>query len=190
MSLEEAQRILDNAECICTEVAVARAVERIAGEITQALRHTNPLVLIVMTGGAVFGGQLLPRLQFPLTLDYIHPTRYSNKSGNKSDDTMRGGELEWRAMPAHAVRGRTVLVIDDILDEGVTLQAVRARLRVDGAAAVHVAVFADKDIGRDKPIAADFVGIRVPNRYVFGFGMDVEGAWRNLPAIYAIKENS
>ena len=79
-------------------------------------------------------------------------------------------------------------VLDDILDEGHTLSAIRDRLLQQGATAFYSAVFADKAIGRKKPIEADFVGVTVPNRYVFGFGMDVEGAWRNLPAIYAVKE--
>jgi hypoxanthine phosphoribosyltransferase len=81
-----------------------------------------------------------------------------------------------------------VLVVDDILDEGITLAAIRKRLLEMGAREVYSAVFADKEIGRPKPVAADFVGVKVPNRYVFGFGMDAYGLWRNLPAIYALKD--
>lgn len=81
-----------------------------------------------------------------------------------------------------------VLVLDDILDEGITLAAIRERVMDQGATAFYSAVFADKDIARSKPISADFVGIVLPNRYVFGFGMDIHGVWRNLPAIYALKE--
>jgi hypoxanthine phosphoribosyltransferase len=84
------------------------------------------------------------------------------------------------------VAGREVLVLDDILDEGYTLSAVRGRLLAEGAANCYLAVFADKQTGRDKPVRADYVGIEVPDRYVFGMGMDVDGAWRNLPAIYAL----
>ncbi|HSW83278.1 MAG TPA: phosphoribosyltransferase family protein, partial [Usitatibacter sp.] len=80
------------------------------------------------------------------------------------------------------------LVVDDILDEGITLAAIRKRLLEMGAREVFAAVFADKDIGHDKPVYADFVGVTVPNRYVFGFGMDAYGLWRNLPSIYALKE--
>jgi hypoxanthine phosphoribosyltransferase len=95
--------------------------------------------------------------------------------------------VRWKAGPRTDIRGRTLLVVDDILDEGDTLAAVRERLLADGAAAFFSAVFADKDIGRAKPIRADFVGVRVPDRYVFGFGMDINEYWRNLPAIYALK---
>ena len=131
-------------------------------------------------GGAVyFTGQLLPRLRFPLEFDFLHVTRYG--------DATRGGEIQWLVKPRTAIIGRTVLVLDDILDEGVTLSAIRDGLLTGGAKAVLCAVFADKEIGRPKPISADFVGVTLPNRYVFGYGMDVRGAWRNLPEIYALK---
>jgi hypoxanthine phosphoribosyltransferase len=118
-------------------------------------------------------------LRFPLEFDYIHATRYRG--------TTAGGGIEWRALPASGVAGRTVLVLDDILDEGPTLAAIRQRLVSLGAQEVLTAVLADKAIGRPKPLAADFIGLTVPDRYVFGCGMDVHGAWRNLPAIYAVK---
>ena len=133
-----------------------------------------------MTGAVVFTGQLLPLLEFPLDLDYVHVTRYG--------DAIRGGGIEWKMFPGDKIAGRVVLVIDDILDEGHTLVEIRRRVMAAGAAQFRAAVFADKDTGRRKPIAADFVGIRLPNRYVFGYGMDVRGAWRNLPAVYALKQ--
>jgi len=158
---------------------VGRAIERVAAEVTARLADANPLVLSVMGGAVVFTGRLLPLLPFPLELDYLHVTRYDGKT--------RGSEVRWKAGPRTDIRGRTLLVVDDILDEGDTLAAVRDRLLAEGAAAFFSAVFADKDIGRPKPIRADFVGVRVPDRYVFGFGMDINEYWRNLPAIYAVK---
>jgi hypoxanthine phosphoribosyltransferase len=100
-----------------------------------------------------------------------------------------GGELSWRVEPSIELSGRTVLVVDDILDEGLTLAAIRDRLLHGGAAACYTAVVADKLIGRKKPIQADFVALTVPDRFLFGYGMDVRGAWRNLPAIYAMRED-
>ena len=176
----EALRILDSADLVCSAEVVAAAVRRMAGEISAVLAQENPLVLSVMGGAVVFTGNLLPRLTFPLDFDYIHVTRYG-------DETC-GGELRWIAAPREAIAGRTVLVLDDILDEGITLAAIRSRMIESGAVACYTAVFADKDIGKSKPIKADFVGLTLPNRYVFGFGMDVHGAWRNLPAIYALRE--
>ena len=175
----EAQEILRAADLLCPADAVARAVRRVAAEITAALASANPLVLCVMSGAVVFTGQLLPLLGFPLDVDYVHLTRYG--------DATVGGRTEWRMFPAANVAGRVVLIVDDILDEGHTLAEIRRRVLEAGASKFYAAVFADKAIGRAKPIAADFVGITLPDRYVFGFGMDVKGAWRNLPAIYAMK---
>ena len=175
----EAWQLLREADLVCSEQEVGRAVERVAAEVTARLADANPLVLSVMGGAVVFTGRLLPLLHFPLELDYLHVPRYDGRT--------RGSEVRWRAGPRTDIRGRTLLVVDDILDEGDTLAAVRERLLADGAAAFFSAVFADKDIGRAKPIRADFVGVRVPDRYVFGFGMDINEYWRNLPAIYALK---
>jgi len=179
MSPQDARQILDEADLLVPAEAAALAVRRVAGEIALRLADANPLVLAVMGGAVVFTGQLLPLLAFPLDFDYLHVTRYG--------DVTTGGQLEWIVKPRSAVAGRVVLVVDDILDEGVTLAEVTRSLMQQGAREVLNAVFADKDLGRAKPIAADFVGVRLPNRYVFGYGMDVKGAWRNLPAVYAVK---
>ena len=180
MELEEAKKILASAELVYGPAQVQEAVTRVAGEIHAALADRYPLILCVMTGGMMFAGQLLPILDFPHDFDYMHVTRYG-------PDT-QGGKLSWRSAPWTSVKGRTVLVVDDILDEGITLAAVKDSLRRLGAAEVMAAVFVDKQNGLDKPVHADFVGLPVPNRFVFGFGMDVRGAWRHLPAIYAARE--
>jgi hypoxanthine phosphoribosyltransferase len=133
-----------------------------------------------MTGAVVFTGQLLPLLEFPLELDYVHLTRYG--------ESTIGGKIEWKQFPESKIRGRTVLIVDDILDEGHTLAEIRRRVLAAGASGFYSAVFADKQLGKPKPIAADFVGVTLPDRYVFGYGMDVKGAWRNLPAVYAMKD--
>jgi hypoxanthine phosphoribosyltransferase len=96
--------------------------------------------------------------------------------------------MHWKVAPHESVKGRVVLLVDDILDEGHTLAALRERVMALGARACYSAVFADKQHGRPKPEAADFVGLVVPDRFVFGYGMDIEGLWRNLPAVYAVKE--
>jgi hypoxanthine phosphoribosyltransferase len=177
---EEALRLLRDADVLCTPECVQEEVARMAREIGAQLGSEFPVVLSVMGGAAVFTGQLLPQLDFPLEFGAIEVTRYNND--------IEGRDITWRLPPRDNVRGRTVLVVDDILDEGITLAAIHKKLVEMGAARVLSAVFADKDIGREKPVRADFVGLRVPNRYVFGFGMDAYGLWRNLPAIYALKE--
>ena len=166
---------------MCPAATVTEAIARIAREITVRLAESFPLVLCVMRGGVIFTGQLLPQLRFPLELDYVEVTRYGVET--------RGGELSWRIAPSRAVTGRAVLVLDDILDEGRTLAAIREKLLALGANRVFIAVLSEKDTGRPKPVKADFTGVKLPNRYVFGCGMDVKGAWRNLPEIYALKED-
>lgn len=180
LSPKEALEILDRAELVHSEETVEGALKRIAGEINAKLRDVHPLVLSVMGGAVVFTGKLLPLLDFPLDFDYIHVSRYGNRTS--------GGKIDWKVVPRENVRGRVILVLDDILDEGETMAAIEQRIMNEGAAAFYSAVFCDKAIGRKKPIEPDFVGLTLPDRYVFGFGMDVHGAWRNLPAIYALKE--
>lgn len=180
MAPEQARQVLEQAELICTAAEVNEAIDRMAAAIGEVLRERNPLVVIVMQGGVYLAGQILPRLRFPLELDYVHVSRYG--------DATQGGELRWRAEPTLSLDGRTVLVLDDVLDVGHTLAAVRERLLDGGADSVYCAVLTEKETGTPKPLKADFVGLKLPNRYVFGCGMDIAGAWRNLPAIYAIKE--
>ncbi len=178
LSTIDANNILTEAEQIYSAQEVAVAISELAAKISAALKDDFPLVLSVMGGAVVFSGHLLPLLNFPLEFDAIHVSRYGGAT--------RGGELEWRVLPKESVVGRTILVLDDILDEGHTLAAIRTKMLDMGAKKVVSAVLVEKMIGRNKPIQADFVGLTVPDRYVFGCGMDVYGAWRNLPAIYAL----
>lgn len=180
LSNQEARIALQQAELIVSAEEVQEAVARVAHEINSAFADKHPLVLSVMGGAVVFTGQLLPLLDFPLDFDYVHVSRYGNGQ--------QGGALHWRVEPRENVRGKIVLVVDDILDEGETMNAVKQRVLELGAAGFYCAVFADKLNGKKKPIHADFVGVELPDRFVFGFGMDIHGAWRNLPAIYAAKE--
>ena len=178
--IKEARDILAGAELIYSAETVAAAVSRVAAEITEKLGESNPLLLCVMSGGVPFAGQLMTQLHFPLDFDYMHVTRYGQETA--------GGALSWRASPRTPVEGRTVLIVDDILDEGFTLAAIVERMKQLGAKACYTAVATDKLNGKVKPIKADFVALTVPDRFVLGYGMDVRGTWRNLPAIYAMKE--
>ena len=173
---------IPRSEEVVSAAEVQAALERMAGEISTRLAGRNPLVVTVMNGGLVFAGQLLPRLPFALELSYVHVRRYGRET--------KGGELVWIAGPHESVTGRTVLLLDDILDEGQTLLAIRSRFFELGATQVLLAAFALK-IRRNPPsVMADFIGLRVPDRFVFGFGMDVGGSWRNLPSIRALSETA
>jgi len=171
--LARAERLLDASQ-------VDAAVTRIAVDVTARLADRVPLVVAVMGGGVVFAGQLLPRLAFPLEFDYVHASRYRG--------SLRGGEIEFHVTPRTPLAGRTILLLDDILDEGHTLAAIRSRFLFEGASEVVCAVFCEKQLAQSKPVHADFVGVTVPDRYVFGFGMDVRGAWRNLPEVFACRD--
>jgi hypoxanthine phosphoribosyltransferase len=178
---DDLRRRLDSAEVVVSAAEVARAVARLAAEISDSLREAHPVVLVVMNGGVVFAGQLLTQLAFPLQVDYVHVGRYGHST--------TGGELRWIAEPHLPLAGRTVLIVDDILDEGVTLEAIAGRCRTLGATRVLTAVFALKALGHPPRVRADFVGVTVPDAFVFGFGMDVDGHWRNLPEIRRLADD-
>lgn len=180
MNAHEAKQILATAELIHSESTISQAMKRLAADITNELSEQQPLVICVMRGAVVLAGQLLPQLRFPLDFDYVHITRYDNR--------MQGGEIQWLVAPPKVLSDRTVLVVDDILDEGITLAAIRDQILKNGAKAFYSAVLVEKETAGPKSFQADFVGLTVPNRYVFGCGMDIQGAWRNLPAIYAVKD--
>lgn len=176
---DQAWAMLDQADLICSAEEVNAAIARTAAEISAKLANQYPLLLAVMGGAVYFAGHLLPLLRFPLDFDFIHASRYGEATS--------GGAITWRAEPRENVRERVVLVVDDILDGGDTLAAIRRRILDLGAKACYTAVLTNKRIGKQKPVQADFVGLEIPDRFVFGCGMDAHGAWRNLPAIYAMK---
>jgi hypoxanthine phosphoribosyltransferase len=173
------KQIIAESEIIYSAEEVAGAINDLASSINKSLADSLPLVMCVMGGAVVFSGQLLPKLNFPLEFDYVQASRYHNQTSGK--------QLVWKVEPTKNVFGRTVLLLDDILDEGHTLAAIKEKCLAQGAKEVIIAVLVEKELNKAKPITADFVGLTVPDRYVFGCGMDVYGWWRNLPAIYALK---
>jgi hypoxanthine phosphoribosyltransferase len=180
MNRNDPWKLFNDAELLHGATEIELVLDHLAARISDALADAFPVALCVMGGAVVFAGKLLPRLGFPLEFDYLHATRYRNGT--------RGGEIDWAVLPRMDLSGRVVLLMDDILDEGHTLAAAKQRLLDLGAAEVKIAVLADKALGHEKPVAADFIGLTLPDRYVFGMGMDAYGLWRNLPGIYAMKE--
>jgi hypoxanthine phosphoribosyltransferase len=177
MTAEQYQAIAGRAECLVSQTDVDAALQRMCDAIGAKLGDKDPVVLAVMTGGIVATGLLLPRLDFALRLDYVHATRYRGGT--------RGGEIEWRHRPADAVRGEHVLVIDDIFDEGLTMETIVKACYEDGAASVVSAVLVEKERGRDCDYRPDIVGLQVPDRYVMGFGLDYKSYFRNADRILA-----
>jgi hypoxanthine phosphoribosyltransferase len=177
--LKEINAVLAEADLLANEQQIAIAITQIAEQINTLLADRNPLVLSVMNGGLVFTGQLLPKLTIALTLDSINASRYHDQTS--------GGAIEWVNTPRTSVKGRTVLIVDDILDEGITLAAIYEYCYAHGATAIYSAVLVNKLLGHSKAIYADFIGLNLENRYLFGYGMDYKGYLRNAPGIYACK---
>jgi hypoxanthine phosphoribosyltransferase len=183
VSPSEAEAVLRAADCLHDADAVRRAFDRMADRIRAEFAGKNPLILCVMIGGLVPTAAICERLAFPFELDYLHATRYRGAT--------TGGGLLWKRQQEKIVTGRHVLVIDDILDEGHTLVAIRKALEAFRPASLRVAVLCEKIHDRRAPGAdAEYIGLKVEDRYVFGCGMDYQEYWRQLPAIYAVAKES
>lgn len=180
ITADDAQAVLDNSDCLYSKNDVEQAITRLSLEITAKLQGKNPIVLCVMNGGLVPTGLLVTRLNFPLQIDYLHATRYRGKTS--------GSDLQWLASPQFDLKDRVVLVIDDILDEGLTLKEIINYCKQQSAKEVYSAVLVEKEHDRKTGEEhADFIGLQVDDRYVFGYGMDYKGFLRNAPGIYAVK---
>lgn len=176
---EEIERVIAEADCLFTRNDVEAALDRMAVEITALTGNNNPLLLSVLNGGIIPTAELALRLRFPLEIDSIKAGRYQGET--------RGSEIRWLLKPTIPLRARTVLLIDDVLDEGITLAEIRKYCIEEGAEAVYTAVVVDKKLKKEKPCQADFVGLEAEDRYLFGFGMDYKSYLRNWPGIFACK---
>ena len=175
----------DNCKLVFNNTEINRALDKLADKLNQQLKNEIPVVLCVMQGGLVFSGQLIPKLRCMLEVDYIHATRYNNQTS--------GSELLWKAYPDTALKDRTVLIMDDILDEGMTLQAIIQYCKAQGATKVVSAVLLRKNHDRCvdhncETTLTDNIALTIEDEYVFGFGMDYKGRYRQLDAIYSLKE--
>jgi len=179
MTPDDVKKVFDEADCLYTDNQVSVALDEIASRMHEILHDKNPLMLCVVTGGIIPTGHLLTRLQFPMQVDYVHATRYRGET--------RGGVLKWIAEPKFSLQGRVVVIVDDILDEGITLDELIKYCRKEGASEVYSAVLVEKNKPRPEHIKADFVGLVVEDRYLFGYGMDYKDYLRNAAGIYAVK---
>lgn len=180
-NVAEMNQVMAEADCLVSEEEVQAAIFKMAVDITHRLKDSNPLLFCVMNGGLIFTGQLLPKLKFPIQAEYLHATRYRQET--------TGGILEWKLRPDTDMTDRTVLVVDDILDEGTTLCAIADYCLAHGAKEVLTAALVDKQHDRKAHpgLKADFTGLEVEDRFLFGYGMDYKGYLRNAPGIYAVK---
>ena len=181
--LDEVVRVQEQARCLFNDAQVEAALERMAQEITARYSATNPILICIMNGGLVLTGRLLPKLPFPLQVDYLHATRYRGR--------LQGDDLQWKTYPSLPLEGRTVLLLDDILDEGNTLVGVRDYCISQGCKEVASVVLVDKQHDRRHPAIprADVTGLEAPDLYLFGCGLDYKGYLRNAPGVFAVSDN-
>lgn len=179
---DKIRKVYEKSTRLFTSDEVEAALDSMAIKIHQQLHDKNPVIICVMIGGLVPMGNLLPRLDFPLEVDYVHATRYNSGT--------RGGDIQWKVKPSLNLRDRTVLVVDDILDGGLTLAAILNEIKLMGAANVYSAVLVDKHHKRVENGLknADFVGLEVDDHYIFGYGMDYNEYLRNAPGIFVVAE--
>ncbi len=176
----KAEAALKTAERLFSIQEVEAALDRLAASMSNALENLDPIILCVMNGGVILTAALLSRWNFSLQFDYLHVTRYRN--------TTQAETLQWVSAPRMNLNGRVVVIVDDILDEGVTLAEIKQECHRLGANKVYSAVLVEKKRQRDLTVDVDYKALYVDDHYVFGYGMDYAGYLRNAPGIFALKE--
>jgi hypoxanthine phosphoribosyltransferase len=162
------------------EDEIRAGIERVAAEVVAVYRHDEPTVIAVLGGSVVFVADLIRRLPIPLRLAFVQAESY--RRGTQS------GALELVGLPPAAeLRGRRILLVDDILDSGRTLAAIRAEILARGARDVRTCVLLDKPARRVVELVPDHVAFEVADLFVVGFGLDYAGRYRNLPYVGALK---
>lgn len=179
-TIEKIQEVHEKSTELFSLEQIEKALDGMAAEITRDLKDKNPILLCVMVGGIVPMGYLLTRLNFPLEVDYVHASRYRGE--------IKGGAIHWRVKPGFDLTDRTVLIVDDILDGGVTLSAIIAEMKAMGASEIRTAVLVDKNHKRETEglLQADYSALEVDDRYIYGFGMDYNEYLRNVPGIHVV----
>ena len=176
--MDTIQALIRKSSVMYTEIEIKTVIQNIADQVNQTIKTDDLYVLCVMNGALIFAGQLLPRLEKYIKYSYIHATRYAA--------SLTGGPIHWLVKPSKDIEGETVLILDDILDEGITLREIVATCEAMKAKAIYTAVLFDKEIVKEKSYIPNFIGLKVPNRFVFGYGLDCKGLGRNLPHLYAL----
>ena len=178
---EEVLSVRARAVTLYDQETVQKSIELLAETVTAEYRELNPVLLVALKGGCFLAAKLMEQLDFPLQMDVLQLTRYA--------DGLTGGALEQRVLPSTELTGRHLLIVDDVLDQGLTLQGMVGFCQQHAPASIKSLVLVDKQCERAVEISADYVGLSAPDRYLFGCGMDYRGYWRNLPAIYAVAES-
>lgn len=177
---DEVDRVMRTADRLYDRQEVEQAFVHMAERINADMAGGDVVAMCVMNGGLVISGMLIPMLNFPLRVDYMHASRYRERTS--------GDELHWKVNPSQPLVGKDILLIDDILDEGYTLEAIIKFLQTRSPASIRTAVAFRKEHDRGVRPPVDYIGLTVPDRYVFGYGMDYKGYCRNAPGIFAVAD--
>lgn len=179
--LKQTQELTTKSSCLHSKEEVEAAIDRIAEDMNERLADKVPVFICVMNGAVIFMGQLITKLNFPLQINYIHATRYQGE--------IEGRELHWLAEPTISVKDRAVVIVEDILDSGLTLAAVRDFCQKQGASDIFTATLIDKKRPRDAGGVerCDFTGLEVEDKFLYGYGLDYKDYLRNVDGIYAVE---
>lgn len=181
MQINQALDVHQEAQQLFNTDEVDQAIAKLADAIAKDYQDTFPLVMCVMNGGLYLTGQLMRYWDFPLTVDYVHATRYRLST--------LGRDVLWKAYPQNSLKDRTVIIVDDIFDQGYTLQEVKSYCEKQGAKKCISAFLIRKSHDRKKAdIDADYVALECDDQYVYGSGMDLHSHFRNISGIYAIPQ--
>ena len=179
MQIQQALDIHHQAEQLFSPEQVDLAIAEMAQKLTPDFKDDFPLMLCVMNGGLYLTGQLMRHWEFPLTVDYVHATRYRLST--------LGRDVLWKAYPQNSLKDRHVIIVDDIFDQGYTLEEVKAYCLKQGAKKITSLFLIRKSHQRKKAdIEADHVALECEDLYVYGSGMDLHSHFRNLSGVYAI----
>lgn len=181
LTIKELQQIKDDSDMLFSSSQIKAAVEIMGLELEKRILGKDAILVCVMNGGVTLTADLSRSMVCDVRLDYLQVARYRNKTV--------GGSLHWLKEPQLSLEDQTVVLIDDIYDEGYTMEELVSYCEKHGTKEVITAVLLNKQksspqLGNDP----DIYGLEVPDRYVYGYGMDYKGYMRNLPAIYALNE--
>ncbi|MCF6160608.1 MAG: hypothetical protein LKG79_07080 [Furfurilactobacillus sp.] len=182
MNNESLKTLLDDhiGQIFATPDQIEVMVSAVAKQISEKNKATNPLLIGVMKGAAQWTIAVSQRLSIPSDLDFVSVTSYT---GEQQSEPVMLQE------PTISITGRHIILLDEIIDTGNTLFFLKRWLLAQGAKSVEIAVMADKPMTRVAPVHIDYLGLTVPNVWLVGFGMDLNGAYRNLPAIAEYVKN-
>ncbi|MEX1024597.1 MAG: hypoxanthine phosphoribosyltransferase [Planctomycetota bacterium] len=163
-----------------TEAQILRGIDRVAAEVTEYYRGRDFTVVSILKGSSIFSADLVRRIPIPLEMAFVSASSYR--------DGTTAGRLELNYFPTEGeIQGRNLLLVDDILDTGKTVAALRAELLMRGAAEVRSCVFLDKPSRREADVAPDFRVFEIDDLFVVGYGLDYAGRYRNLPVVGHLK---